>query len=97
MSVTKYRNKTVKDHPDRAKWMTKHLTAAVSDFRALAQQDLNNLNWAIDNPMAGISANILTILPEDGMMSNVLALAIDRQAPISVPEAVLKRQMFTDL
>lgn len=92
--VGKYKAKLAKTAPDLIKWMDKTLAGAVKETRSEVALDLDSLKWMIDNMLAGSLLNILTILPDDGKIRNVLKVMNSKDNPVDWKDAVKAVNMF---
>lgn len=91
-AVAKYTAKLGKDQPKLVKWMEANILAEAKDLKAKVSLDVDSLKWVTNNLLAGSDINILTILPDEGMLSN--ANAVMEKDKVTFAAALKKVGMF---
>jgi hypothetical protein len=92
--ITKYKSKIQKSNPELCKWIDKNLADEVKDYSARVAMDIESLKWMVKNLMAPSDANILTILPDEGMLQNAVTLMRRKDDPLSFADAIKQVRMF---
>lgn len=92
--TAKYRSKLQKTHPDLCKWIEKNIEAEAKDLANRVKLDIDSLRWIVMNMMAPSDLNIMTILPDSGLIQNVNRLMQDAKNPKTFAEAVKAVNMF---
>lgn len=92
--MTKYKGKIQKTHPDLCKWIDKQVGDEVKDMAAKVQLDIDSLRWMVVNMMAASDLNIMTILPDEGIIQNALKLMNDKANPLDFADAIKAVNMF---
>ena len=59
------------------------------------QLDIDSLKWIVGNMMAPSDINIMTILPDTGLIQNASALMTRKDNPLSFADAIKQMQMFS--
>lgn len=93
--LAKYKGKIQKTHPDLSKWIDKTIADEAQDMANKVQLDIDSLRWIVLNMMAPSDVNIMTILPDTGLIQNVSRLMTQKDNPLGFAEAVQATGMFS--